>query len=178
MEISKQLSSCKHGIKGLKAIRHYFNEFSDFTVQFNRLFSWQVLLLSLNCSLTLLFIFGVEVLQFRINLQESSGTGIRLLINKICFITYSLVGPLAVMLCCDSAINESRNIVKICYTLEQNETYTEEEKQELKSIVDQFTSDPPKFTAAGFFEINRSNILSFFSATATYLIVIIQMKSL
>nr|CAH7730625.1 unnamed protein product [Callosobruchus chinensis] len=159
--------------KQLKKVINFYNELHDFIHQFSGFFSWQILLIFLACFLNLLYIIGVKMLHA--DDDRIASTTWRLV--TAIPVTYSLVGPLAITFCCDSTANECRKIIEICFALEQSADYTAEDKQELKVLVEQSTVNPVTFTAAGFFEINRSNMLSFFSSTATYLIVFIQLKN-
>ncbi|KAJ8947993.1 hypothetical protein NQ314_008509 [Rhamnusium bicolor] len=87
-------------------------------------------------------------------------------------------GPVTIMFCCDLTVRESQKVIKICYNLNQKEILSSEERQELRNLINQVKINIPKFTAAGFFEIGRTTLFSFFGATTTYLIVIIQFHAL
>nr|CAI5822434.1 unnamed protein product [Callosobruchus analis] len=142
----------------------------NFTKNFMTLYiSSMILLIFLACFLNLLYIVGAKMLHA--DDDRIASTTWRLVTTvPVC---YSLIAPLAITFCCDSTTNECRKIIEICFTLKQSSDYTPEDKEELQVLLEQFTVNPVKFTAAGFFEINRSNMLSFLSSIATYLIVFI-----
>ncbi|KAJ8947254.1 hypothetical protein NQ314_008653 [Rhamnusium bicolor] len=86
-------------------------------------------------------------------------------------------GPLMVIFCCDITIRESNKLLTTCFELEQYLPLDSLESKELKSLIYLIKSQPPAFTAAGFFQVNRATLLSLFSTTTTYYIIIIQFNS-
>ncbi|XP_018567007.1 gustatory receptor 68a-like [Anoplophora glabripennis] len=84
----------------------------------------------------------------------------------------------AITFCCDSIVRETEELLTNCYMLEQTLPLHSKELEELDSLKMLIKNNRPKLTAAGFFEINRSTLLSLLSTTTTYFIVALQFNSL
>ncbi|CAH2012162.1 unnamed protein product [Acanthoscelides obtectus] len=171
--VNKSLMAGEVKAKQLRKVTNFYNELHDFIRQFSGFYSWQILLTFLACFLNLLYVIGFKMLHN----DDERIAGVTWTLVASVSVFHSLMGPFVITFCCDTTKTEFRKIFKICYNLEQSAVYTNEDKKELKLLVEQFTTDPPVFTAAGFFEINRSNLMSFFSSTAMYVLVIIQLRN-
>lgn len=86
--------------------------------------------------------------------------------------------PSLIVFGCDAAVQEASKLFKKCYLLQQNPQVLSREREELQKIQDLIQNKEPKFTAASFFEIKRSTLLSLISTTTTYMIVILQFSYL
>ncbi|VEN62865.1 unnamed protein product [Callosobruchus maculatus] len=84
------------------------------------------------------------------------------------------VGPLTIMYYCGTAYSDSRKIISICNKLQQNIVLLEKEHKEMNKLLIQVSTIKPEFTAAGFFKMRKSTILSFFNISMTYIIVLSQ----
>lgn len=85
---------------------------------------------------------------------------------------------MAVIFCCDSVLGEADELLTNCYKLEQSLPLLSKELKELNSLKKLIMDNSPKLTAAGFFEIRRSTLLSLLGTTTTYFIVALQFNSL
>lgn len=77
---------------------------------------------------------------------------------------------------CDKIEMKHAELVSTCYSLYvrlKNESL----REDLKSVIDYIKDQPPEFTADGFFTINRRLFSSFSQVIVTYLIVIVQLRS-
>lgn len=84
---------------------------------------------------------------------------------------------MAIIFSCDAAVEESKKLLVTCYRMEQLLPPFSNEKEELMSLENVLKTKRPTFTAAGFFEIKKSTLLSLLSTTATYFVVSIQFSS-
>ncbi|XP_018565606.1 equilibrative nucleoside transporter 3 isoform X2 [Anoplophora glabripennis] len=89
-----------------------------------------------------------------------------------------LIWLTAVVFCCDSVVRETDKLLMNCYMLEQTLPLRSKELEELDSLKELIKNKRPTLTAAGFFEIRRSTLLSLLSSTTTYFIVALQFNSL
>nr|CAH7744878.1 unnamed protein product [Callosobruchus chinensis] len=84
------------------------------------------------------------------------------------------VGPLTIMFYCGTAYSDSRKIICICNKLQQNIVLLEKEQKEMDKLLIQVSTIKPEISAAGFFKMRKSTILSFFNISMTYIIVLSQ----
>lgn len=76
------------------------------------------------------------------------------------------------MLSCDQVAREVERFSRICYKYQ--ESFNSEDKQFLLILANHAIINRPIFTAAGFFEINRSTIFALFGTLGTYFFVVLQ----
>lgn len=88
------------------------------------------------------------------------------------------IEPVLIIFACDAAAQESNNLSIKCYQLQQNFPMVLKENEELEKLQNLIKKKGPKFTAANFFEIKRSTLLSLISTTTTYMIVVLQLNFL
>ncbi|KAJ8947992.1 hypothetical protein NQ314_008508 [Rhamnusium bicolor] len=86
--------------------------------------------------------------------------------------------PVMIIFSCDLAIKEIHKLLTNCYRVEEMLPLNSKEKEELRSLRSLIKDKRPSFTAAEFFQIKRSTLLSIFATTTTYFIIIIQFNSL
>uniref|UniRef100_A0A6P7G9E4 Gustatory receptor n=1 Tax=Diabrotica virgifera virgifera TaxID=50390 RepID=A0A6P7G9E4_DIAVI len=81
------------------------------------------------------------------------------------------------IMCCDVTSKEGKELTKICYHL-FDECVSHRKHSEVPQLLLQFieycTNFPPTFTAADFYEIERTTILEILGIALTYLIVVVQ----
>ncbi|KAJ8913105.1 hypothetical protein NQ315_000562 [Exocentrus adspersus] len=95
-------------------------------------------------------------------------------VTKFYLMIDEIMWPLVMTFCCSATVEESRRMLVICYKLELVLPPLSKEREELKSLENILNSKPPRFTAARFFEIDRSTLLLCFSAVTTNLLVALQ----
>ncbi|CAG9771410.1 unnamed protein product [Ceutorhynchus assimilis] len=84
------------------------------------------------------------------------------------------VGPCALALTCGMVTAEADKLRSTCYELQDKFDYRSHEYQVLDSFGIYIASTGIRFTAADFFEIKRSTILSVIATSATYFIALVQ----
>nr|CAI5829628.1 unnamed protein product [Callosobruchus analis] len=93
---------------------------------------------------------------------------------RVFYVIINSVGPLTIMYYCGTAYSDSRKIICICNKLQQNIVLLEKEQKEMNKLLLQVSTIKPEITAAGFFKMRKSTILSFFNISMTYIIVLSQ----
>lgn len=84
---------------------------------------------------------------------------------------------MAVIFSCDSVARETDELLATCYRLEHTLPLSSKEMEELESLKMLVKDKSSKLTAAGFFELRRSTLLSLFGTTTAYFIVALQFNS-
>lgn len=69
---------------------------------------------------------------------------------------------------------EGQKFSGICYKLEEQYPIATVERKELLKFASLSRNKVPRFTAAGFFEIDRTTHFGFLTVAATYFIILIQ----
>ncbi|KAJ8947251.1 hypothetical protein NQ314_008650 [Rhamnusium bicolor] len=94
-------------------------------------------------------------------------------VNYALYSTIYTISTIAIVMSCDGVEESGKKIVKTCF-LYQEVLEKPWLKQDL-ILFAKFTKQlAPKFSAAGFFQINQSVLSTLFSAVITYLIIILQ----
>lgn len=78
------------------------------------------------------------------------------------------------MFSCQWVKEEGQKTIKLCYKLQEDFLDSSMERKELMRLAKNVGCNAPVFSAAGFFEINKTTLFSLLSATTTYFIVVIQ----
>ncbi|KAJ8917121.1 hypothetical protein NQ315_012611 [Exocentrus adspersus] len=135
----------------------------------NRVFGWAMLVILIQMG-----VLSLDTLTFySLYTQRSSLTTEHIVIYGG-FTLLTVIWPVILILCCDAAVEESKKLLPVCYWLEQVLPRSSKEMEVLKSLENIVKSKPAKMTAAGFFDIDRSTLVSVFSATTMYYLVCIQ----
>ncbi|KAJ8977175.1 hypothetical protein NQ317_003115 [Molorchus minor] len=87
----------------------------------------------------------------------------------------STSATVTVVFSCDLAVRKSKKLLVTCYKLEKYIPLDTRENKELVKLEDQIENNSPVFLAAGFFQINRSNLLQLLNAVTTYFIIVLQL---
>uniref|UniRef100_A0A2H4ZBB9 Gustatory receptor n=1 Tax=Anoplophora chinensis TaxID=217632 RepID=A0A2H4ZBB9_ANOCN len=148
-------------------------EVDDFIDALNNLCGWPVMLLSFNLVVDILTCL-IEAVTWQ-GQDDVLSSDIAL---SIWFLVQSVIWLTAIIFCCDSVVRETDELLTNCYRLEQTLPLLSKELEELDSLKKLIKNKRPKLTAAGFFEIRRSTLLSLLSTTTTYFIVALQFNSL
>lgn len=91
------------------------------------------------------------------------------------YILFSVqIEPALVIFACDAAVQDANKLSKKCCIISDNLPMIFEEKEELGRLQKLIQDRRPEFTAANFFEIKRSTLLSVIATTTTYMIVVLQ----
>lgn len=81
---------------------------------------------------------------------------------------------IAIVVSCDITTREAQSIISACYDTQELLPPLSSRRNELLRLVDIVQREPVYFTAADFFNLNRSTIFGVLSVTATYYIITIQ----
>jgi gustatory receptor len=83
---------------------------------------------------------------------------------------------LTIIIPIDSTVKEAKRFVDLCYKLQEKCMQESKEIEVLTKLVDHSKNFTPEFSAAGFFNINKSIIFSLVGNVATYFIITIQLN--
>lgn len=73
---------------------------------------------------------------------------------------------------CDNVIAEARNIVKVCQEIQEDADAAQ--REEIFNLLTLVKAKWPRYTAAGYFVVNRSSLFALFSVATTYFIILVQ----
>ncbi|XP_023311697.1 uncharacterized protein LOC111692154 [Anoplophora glabripennis] len=162
-------------IKTAKEVRILWLRMEDIVQDFNRLFGWPLLLLFFDFFLDILTALICATFATDNSVYRMEGGAA---VANAFYLFQSAIWLTAIIFCCDSVVTETDELLTNCYRLEQTLPLFSKELEELDSLKKLIRNKRPKLTAAGFFEIRRSTLLSLLSTTTTYFIVALQFNSL
>lgn len=84
----------------------------------------------------------------------------------------------AIVFSCDATTREAQNIIGVCYDMQEHFPELSVEREELLRLVDIALHERVHFSAADFFDLNRTTIFGVLSVTATYYIITIQFNQI
>ncbi|EFA07599.1 gustatory receptor Gr108 [Tribolium castaneum] len=149
----------------LKKIKGDFRALAQCVEIFNNIFGWLILL-----SIGFTFFELLTCIQYMI---VGKGNTVPVIIYRVMFLTWLMVGTFNSVFICDSVEEKVMNIRMVAYKTAAKCAEETEDMKKLLSAINNF----PHFTAAGFFDLNRKTILGFFNAFLTFLIVAIQFEN-
>ncbi|XP_049820550.1 uncharacterized protein LOC126264902 [Aethina tumida] len=136
---------------------------------FDDLFGWRMLLMIVGGGLMMLNTFN-----FLLQLLLKSHNFI-IIATTILIGLFGVSSPVWVMQECNEAAKEGENIAITAFKHEKSFPLNSEERRELLNLAHYVVQRKIRFTAAGFFEVNRRNIFALFGTTTTYFIILIQL---
>ncbi|XP_018568112.1 uncharacterized protein LOC108908248 [Anoplophora glabripennis] len=144
---------------------------------FNEVFGWPLLLLLCHSVVILVYFLGFFTDR---DLKLSTDADFLDLVASmiVVYTVITLFGPILITFACDSVVREANKLLKMCYNMQVHLPLLAREKEELDRLTNLIHNNGPKFTAANFFEIKRSTLLSIIATTTTYMIVILQFNYL
>ena len=80
------------------------------------------------------------------------------------------------MLPIHSTIQEAKKFTDLCYQLQEDYNPESKEAKALTKLINHAKNFKPEFTATGFFQLNKSVVLTVVANVTTYLIVTLQLK--
>ncbi|CAG9857236.1 unnamed protein product [Phyllotreta striolata] len=153
----------------IKLFRSKITLISRFMININALFGWNML--------TLFIVFIISILNFIttsfIRLKHWSLEMELFAITDVIRIVMFSIDMLLVMSKCDRIQKHNDNFVLNCYYLQEGMPNSRI-REELMHLAQYSEKLAPKFSAVGFFVVNRLIIGAMFSSITTYLIVCIQ----
>ncbi|KAG5899315.1 hypothetical protein JTB14_029268 [Gonioctena quinquepunctata] len=139
----------------------------DIVEEFNTIFGMQFILMFINSFFDILNICNLVMIN-RIYVD----------VGCIARVTYSLMYlmcTLIMIMSCDMVENSAVKLLNTCNYLRAT-TGNNLESEELHHLSEFIEELSPKFTAAGFFRVNRKLIPAFLSSLTSYIIILIQFK--
>lgn len=79
---------------------------------------------------------------------------------------------------CTSVTTQADRLVTTCYNLKQTFSKQPKANQEIDDLIYLVRMMPPEFSAAGFFQIKRSTLLSVIGIVTAYFIIVVQLQKL
>ncbi|KAJ3620393.1 hypothetical protein MTP99_004345 [Tenebrio molitor] len=140
----------------------------------NDIFGWP---LALIISYTTVYILNNLDFVFQGSLNPDDKIAFKILADTILvLITFS--GTSVVIITCDLILREAETMLTKSYVLRRHtEMLSPKEKEKLIQFSDVIQQNFPRFSAARFFNIDRSTILSILTTVVTFLIIMIQFRS-
>ncbi|XP_068901834.1 uncharacterized protein [Tenebrio molitor] len=133
---------------------------------FNDLFGWPIFFIILHTTFQILNHVSYAIF---------NTTGFHLLVVVAASLSLTLVMTVIVIFMCDRVVQEAEKIVPLTYQLRWcYKSGTREEKQELYEFSNFVTENLPSFSAANFFLLQKSTVLSILSTVSTVIIIMIQ----
>ncbi|KAJ3652330.1 hypothetical protein Zmor_018307 [Zophobas morio] len=147
---------------------YYLKDTAD---NFNNATGWSTALL---ISYTSLYILNNFDYIYQVSVNHEIGMGFHIIAEG--FSVFLLfVRTSTVIIKCDLILHEAEKILDNSYILRRNcYGLSDSEKNRLKEFSESVLQNLPKFSAARFFNINRSTILSMLATDITFLIIMIQ----
>ncbi|XP_023013606.2 uncharacterized protein [Leptinotarsa decemlineata] len=142
-------------------------------VLMNSLFGWILLAMFFHISLMVLLALTVPVIHNYLTKNTSTQSD-----TEIPFGIYSVLQVVVISImvfCIDSATREPQNLIKFCMNLECNFPLRFEQNKKIQIAIEKLKALSPNFSAADFFQITRSTLLSMISVITTYFIVMVQL---
>ncbi|XP_017785525.1 PREDICTED: uncharacterized protein LOC108568740 [Nicrophorus vespilloides] len=158
-----------------------FTTLSEIAMRFNDVFGWNMLFISLNIVVQLLYAFDSIVIfsmhKSKTSVDNDDLIAINFLIAILLLVSIDFVKVFGVMVIvsCDVVSANARKTANICYKILLEMHLNDEGREDLALFADQCSS-VDNFSAAGFFDINISLLLSLFGVVASNLIIIIQLN--
>lgn len=84
----------------------------------------------------------------------------------------------AIIMSCDGSLQKAKDIVKFCQDHQDELPSRSEEREEIFKLLLLIDTRKPKFSAAGYFTINRKTIFTVLYVTTTYIIILVQFRQL
>lgn len=73
---------------------------------------------------------------------------------------------------CDKVVTEANGIIKVCHEVQENLDFNG--RDEIFNLLTLVKAKKPRYTAAGYFVLNRSTLFALLSTTTTYFIILVQ----
>ncbi|KAJ8918010.1 hypothetical protein NQ315_011463 [Exocentrus adspersus] len=161
-------------VETVRYIKKMWLLIDEMVVKCNKAFGWPLLFIIFHFGLVILGAL-IAAAMFKLTQEDKMEADVAVL--NVLYLLQSGVWLTAIIFCCDSVVREAEELLTNCYKLEQTLPLLSKELEELESLKRLIKNKTPKLTAAGFFEIRRSTLLSLLSTTTTYFIVALQFNS-
>ncbi|XP_068899730.1 putative gustatory receptor 39b [Tenebrio molitor] len=170
---SGRISSHKFPIV-LNKIENNLFFLKDLVNLFNNIFGWPIAII---ISYTTIFILNNFDYIFKTTVDVEEISEKRILADVVSVLLVFL-GTATVIAICDLILKEAEDILAMSYTLRRNaKSLSPKDKEHLKHFTKMILQNFPKFSAARFFNIDRSTILNMLGTVTTFFIILIQFRS-
>ncbi|XP_018560789.1 uncharacterized protein LOC108903183 [Anoplophora glabripennis] len=164
-----------NNLKSIKEVTDYYLLLSELVDMFNKLFGWQIFLMTENIIISLLevlnsLMLSIDYTQVTTDARHDFRTIMFLASLSLVFIVFHS----RIVLYCEDVNKESRNTLTISYNLQQTVDPCSEERNELVILSDVVNLLNTKTSAAGFYYISRNLSSRVFGYLFSYSIVLIQ----
>ncbi|KAJ8921495.1 hypothetical protein NQ315_003113 [Exocentrus adspersus] len=161
-------------IKELQRIYVVYTDVDEAVHTFNKIFGWPMFLSLVETTEMVLFFLAmwVENAVPLVSDKPLPVQGLGVIFTSVVFLR--LCGPIMIIFSCDAVLQGANKVLRNCRLLQATVPFLPREMEELKRLENLMENKMPKFTAANFFQINRSTLLAIISTTTTYMIVILQ----
>ncbi|KAJ3652474.1 hypothetical protein Zmor_018435 [Zophobas morio] len=149
----------------LRRLRYNFVLLENTIHIFNAIFGWTILISTLHGSLQMIIYFDNMLI-------PTITTTVTLLVANFLILLLYWTGTATIIIICDDVLDEAEQTVVMAYKLQKKMKFRY--NLELTKLITVVTNNFPRFSAAGFFVINKSTILKIFDAIVTLLVVVIQ----
>ncbi|KAJ8921558.1 hypothetical protein NQ315_010463 [Exocentrus adspersus] len=173
--VPKYATGGLNNLKSIKEVSDYYLLLSELVDMFNKLFGWQIFLMTENIIAVLLEIFNSLMLAIDYTQKTSDAHhDFRTILVLTSLVLIFILAQSKIILHCEDVNNESRNTLTISYKLQQTVEPSSDERNELVILGDVVNLLNTKTCAAGFYCVNRSLLSRVFSTVISYSIVLIQ----
>ncbi|XP_028130739.1 gustatory and pheromone receptor 39a-like [Diabrotica virgifera virgifera] len=163
-----------NNLKSIKEVTDYYLLLSDLVEMFNKLFGWQIFIVTEY--ILLFFLEFSNGLMLSLDPAQKSGVyhDLRTVLSLVLFSLLTICYQAMIILYCENVNKESRNTLSICYKLQETVDPMSEERKELAILSDVVNFMKTKINASGFYTIDRSLLGRFFAYMFSYSIVLLQ----
>jgi hypothetical protein len=180
----------RKAIQELADLAHCYRILGETIEIFNKMFGVQLIMIIFHCGTEIVsclnitfvsFVMGDNSLYLHImmtNFAVLICISVSLTVTKLLrtvFLSFQY-NVLTIIIPIDSAVKEAKRFVDLCYKLQEEFIQESKEIEVLTRLVDHSNNFMRKFSAAGYFKINKGIILSLVGNVATYFIITIQLN--
>ncbi|KAG5873900.1 hypothetical protein JTB14_005511 [Gonioctena quinquepunctata] len=164
-----------NNLKSIKEVTDYYLLLSEMVDMFNRLFGWQIFLVTENIIFLLLDVANSFMVSLDHSQKFSEGNDeIGTIVLLISISVMMIIFHSRVVLHCEDVNRESRQTLTICYNLQQTVEPDSEERKELIILSDVVNLLKTRTNAAGFYYVDRGLLSRVFAYIFSYSIVLVQ----
>ncbi|KAL1513955.1 hypothetical protein ABEB36_003292 [Hypothenemus hampei] len=153
----------------IKSKQKTFTKLHTITRILNHLFIPTFLCIPLTCRTWLLQFF-----LYIIHMINDYSTTVEYQLASFCFGLMFVMVTFLILLACDEIMQESKKLMITCYDLQDCISIYSEPYQELQRFTEKISKIKIKFSALGFFEVNKGLVFPIVGSVATYFFVIEQ----
>ncbi|KAJ3648105.1 hypothetical protein Zmor_019939 [Zophobas morio] len=168
------IKNCENfDLEGIRNAGNIFRTLGETVDMFSQIFGYQII--------SILFHFGLQIIvclnyTFIMILRTSKEFVCRIIIANVLLMVFVSFNFVMIIFPIDSATQEARKFIDLCHTLQEKFQKGPREDEILTKIINSSKHFYREFTAAGYFNINKSMIFCILANVATYYIITIQLN--